>query len=815
LQEYFAVQKGYETDNYTGTSVNDMKRLFSIISDLFFSYSRLRLILGMLFMFILFSLLTVILTRSGEVKTQPAGWENFRRYSPAGVQCRNVNSDRNGNTCAIIYEGMYRGEKGIYVNVSYDAGGSFMPPVKIAGFQSQINNAPCIAISGKGDMHAVWYVISEDGSEGSIFHSRSADLGANWSVPERVTFGLQMEIIPVLRFDDRNVLHLFFTAYSGKLFSLYHSVYGKEGLFEKPGTVAELEGDVKGAFFSAIKFTGRNVSVVWQAKEKNYADSLYFASSDNYGAGWSGGERITPPGSNYQAPSLEVVDGVIYLVFMNNSERNWAVKMLKSGDWGDHWDSSPLPISATNANCFSPFVAAGPERELFIAWHDTREKGNRVFLRTYDIRTRALSPETGLSVRNRPGRNAVVLNTLKRLAVFWEEGGTIVSLFSDIHVDAPVVRSKTHPPGSWTKNVDGVVEWSIRRDESGIAGFATMVDKNPESVPTIQNLRYDVNRFYVTGLEDGVTYFHIRTVDGAGNMSRTVHYKLQVSSNPLSMPVVISTTHPENGKSVKTDALFRWAVNDTRRLKGFVYSLGKDVALRPDKFIEDFEVEFNNLENGVYYFNIAAISKTNQVSSVTTYCFIVGTEGEFNTDYMKGLADRDYGLGIREKVAALEPYVEINLPLGASGYVESGDFNAIVSVRNVAAHMVHGFSAVVGEVRREPPGKINMMNNILAVKGLSEGKYTMGVKCRYERYSRGRKVTAWTKPAYVEFTVRFRGIWSPLDDMYLLVMEKIKKHPFAITGFMFLFALTVAYAGYGDRIIFYLKLARFRIRYYF
>ena len=793
-----------------------MKRLFSIISDLVFRFPRLRLFAGMVVIFILFSVLTVIFTRSDQVTTDPVGWERFMSYSPAGVRCSNVSGEKNGNTVAIVYEGSRGGKKGIYVNISFDGGLSFLAPRKIAEFVSQINNAPCIAVSDSGEIRVAWYFISEDGSSGSMFQAFSKDLGVTWSEPEKITFGLQMEILPVIKYDRRNVLHLFFTAYKGAVFTLFHATADmKDGKFSVPEPVAEMEGDVKGSFFPAVKFTGSRAALVWQAKEKNFADSLYFIGSDDYGQSWSDVEKITPPGSNYQAPSIEIVDRTIYLVFMNNRDKNWGIRMIRSTDDGSHWDALPMKISDTNANCYSPNISLGPDNELYITWHDTREKGNRIYLRKYSIPSRELSAETGLSVRQKPGRNAFALNTPRKLIVFWEESGSIVSLFADMQVGAPVVRSRTHPPDTWTRNTDAVIEWSRPSDESGIAGYATISDRNPGTNPMIQNLRYDVNSASVNGLEDGVTYFHIRAVDGAGNMSRTIHYKLQVSSNPLAMPVVVSTTHPEYEKSLKTDAVFRWAVNDTRRLKGFMYSLSKDVALRPDKYVDDFNIEFKNLENGIYYFNISAVSATNQFSKVYTYCFIVGTEGEINKDYLKDQADRDWGFDDRDRVVILAPMIEILLPFGGRDWFAGSSFDAVIRMKNVPRERILGYSVVIDRVRKVPPEKINLKNGNLSVMDLAEGKYSISVKCRYVKYSGSRKVEVWSDPAYADFEIRLPGILSPLDDLYNTVMEKMKEHPVTVPVFMLLFAVTVIYSGFGSRILFYYKLLNFRIRYYF
>ena len=793
-----------------------MKRIFSIISGLVFRFPRLRLFAGMVLAFVAFSMLTVVFTRSDRVSTDPVGWERFVSYSPAGVICRNVNGEKKGNTVAIIYEGTRGGRKGIYVNVSVDGGLHFFKPRKIAEFVSQIDNLPCVAISDKSEIRAAWCVLAEDGATGSMFQSFSRDLGATWSDPERITFGLQMELQPVVKYDRRNVLHLFFSAYRGGVFTLYHtSASGEDGKFAGPEPVAEMEGDVKGSFFPAVKFSGSRAAVVWQAKEKNYSDSLYFTGSDDYGKSWSGVEKITPPGSNYQAPSIEIADGTIYLVFMNNRDKSWGIKMMRSRDRGDTWDETPLKISDTNANCFSPNISMGPENELYITWHDTREKGNRIFLRKYSAVSGELSPETGLSVRKRPGRNAFTLNTPRKLIVFWEESGAIVSLFADMQVRVPLVKSRTHPADTWTRNTDAVIEWSKPSDESGIAGYATITDRRPDTNPMIQNLRYDVNRAYINGLEDGVTYFHIRAVDGAGNMSRTVHYRLQVSANPLAMPVVISTTHPENGKSVKTDAVFRWAVSDTGRLKGFIYSLSKDVAVRPDKFVDSFNVEFRNLENGVYYFNLAAISATNQVSRVTTYPFIVGAEGEFNTNYLKDLANRDYGLEKREGAVSLGPVIEILLPFGGRDWFEGSSFDAVIGMKNLPRERVLGYSVIVDKTRKIPPEKINLKNGSLSVTGLSGGTYSISARCAYIKFSGGRKVRAWTEPAYVDFEVRMPGLLTPVDELYNTLMRKMKEHPVAVPVFMLLFAVSVVYIGFGSRIVFYYKLVSFKLRYFF
>jgi len=751
---------------------------------------------------------------SDDVKTDPVGWDKMKILSPPGIQAKNAHADRKGNLVAVVFEGIRKGTTGIYITLSFDAGTSFTELVKISEFKSEINTNPRVAISSKGEIYTTWYVLSGDESNSSIYYSRSGDMGATWSEPAVITFGMQMEMLPEPAFDNREKLHLFFTSYSGNSFNLFHVTMDENKIFKNPEPVIKVKGNIRGAFFPAIKLVNNYIVVVCQGKEESYSDHLFFTISDDYGDSWSGVDRLTTGKSNNQAPSIEVYDDTIYLVYMNNSEKNWSINMLRGYKLGARWDDEPLKISTTNANCYSPDITSSPDNELFITWHDLREKGSRIFYRKYSVKSNELLAENRLSTKKIPGRNPLCLNTSKKLVVLWEESGRIAVNYSDNYVSAPSVFSSTHPEDKWSRENFAVIKWKKPVDESGIAGYATITDKNPYTNPTIQNQRSDASSILITGLDDGITYFHIRTLDGAGNMSRTVHYKLQVSSNPLAMPVIVSTTHPENVKSQLTDAVFRWAVNDSRRLKGFVYSISKDTAIKPEKFVKDFEIKFSELENGVYYFNLAAVSATNQVSRVSTYSFIVG-EGEIDNDYLKDLANKDYHLKDGTDRVAYLPGLEINLPFGDAGKYNKGSFTALLKPLHISLGNVSGYSIVIGNEKKVPANKVNLMSEILNIADLNKGNYILGVKCRYFKTVNGRKKYYWTEPVYKSFAIVPDITSSPLDKIYSQLMKRFDSSPFVFSMIIFLFSGTVAYKGYGSRISFYIKSINYKLKFYF
>jgi hypothetical protein len=498
---------------------------------------------------------------------------------------------------------------------------------------------------------------------------------------------------------------------------------------------------------------------------------------------------------------------------MDNSDKNWGIKLKRGYKMGERWDDEPLKVSETNANCYSPDIILGPDNELIIVWHDLRERGSRIFYRKYSTRSRELLPETKLSMRNAPARNPAGIRAGRNLNLFWEESGRIVSNHTDAAVPPPIVFSRTHSENVWSKKRDAVVEWRSPEDVSGIAGYATLVDNNPDSVPLIQNYRYDVTRAYLNGLNDGVTYFHIRAIDGAGNMSRTVHYRIQVSANPLAMPLVVSPTHPENDKSMSRDAVFRWAVNDSRRLKGFLYSLEKDKSLKPDKLIRDFSIDFDNLEKGVYFFNIAAVSKTDQVSRVTTYSFIVGDEAEFDGQYMKDLADKDFDMTDKKgRPRPAKPYLEVSFPFAEKGVFNRNSFTGIIRPVNIRRDFVDGYSLVLGADKKNPVNRINHNQDTIKFSDLKNGEYVFGIKARYYRIVRGRKQYYWTEPVFIPFTINFVPGDTPLDRFYAEIAEKLKERKPAAVPIVIILFIALIIWGFGFKIIFYIKLLNYRIK---
>ncbi len=765
---------------------------------------RFRVLFALFACSAMFFIVAAIIFISENVVTSPVGWEKQSVISPAGVPARNVNVDKRGNLVACVFEGQKSGNSNIFLSVSFNGGTDFLKSRSIFQFRSSTSNNPRVTIDRNGVFYLCWYRLSDDGSTGNIYMSVSSDYGTTWSEAKKISFGMTMEILPSVYCDNANRIHLFFAALKGKTFNLFHSIMKSELVFGKESRISEIKGEVRGAFFPVVRFDSGHGVVIWQSKESDFRDHLYYTVSDNNGDSWSGVDKITTGKFNNQAPSFIIDDDTIYLAYINNSKKNWGIKLLKGYKYGSRWDD-PIDVSTTNANCFSPDIVSLPSKELLITWHDSREKGNRIYYRKYSVPQRTMEDEKKLSFHERPGKKPVAIRSGGKVIVLWEESGRITVNRSDTSVASPVVFSKTHRDDTWTTERDAVVRWSKVRDESGIAGFATLVDNNPETSPTIQNYRYDKTEAVVNGLGDGITYFHIRAIDGAGNMSRTVHYRLMVSSNPLSMPVIVSPSHPEGKNSINRNALFRWAVNDSRRLKGFLYSLSKDKFETPNRILNDFSILFKSLEPGVYFFNLAAVSKTNQISRVSTYSFIVGTEGKLDPDYLKRIANRKNIFPEKRIVREVMPAVRIVIPKEHSGKIDVNSFEVLVDTSNISRKQVTGFALAFGEKKVQVPKSAGSEKPVFELNNINKGKYFIGARVEYYTVKDGKKISRWTEPVYrnIEVTVPF--FINPFETYYSKLLKKIDEKVLLVLGFITMSLFLPLVLGYGNRFMFYFR----------
>jgi hypothetical protein len=765
----------------------------------------------------------LLIFRADSVITRTVGWEKGYQVAGGPAGAANFRLAFRGNYSIAVSEIKKGGLITINAAVSFDRGSSFLENIKIAEIESSVEAKPCVSVGPGGAVAAAWQQFDESEATTLIYYSLSSDSGATWAPPVKMSSeknsGALLQMMPEIHYDDRGVLHLFFHAVMKDSINLFHGVKKDESAFTDIEPVLKLEKNMVGAFFPSIHIRGSRFILVWQGKSKKSdgasVDNLYMISSSNYGRGWSSIQRITSGDSGDASPDILLHNGTLYVVYQNNKDKNWALYLLKGANSGSSWKEPPVKITETGFDCYKPRLSIFKD-DIVITWYDYREKDPHIFVRKYSIAENTLSETMKLS-GIRPSVDPIPAAFADRMMVFWTETGRLMARQSDIYSPPPVVFSETHPAERWSREPVAVLRWRQPDDESGISGYAAVYNAIPDFNPTIEVLKGEVNRFVVPDVKDGVSYFHIRSIDKAGNYSRTIHHRIQACVSPPPMPVVVSMTHPQGEPTDSNEPLFRWAVEGTDRIKGFSYSLSKDRALAPARFTTDFELKFDSLEPGGYFLTVDSIDMTNQKSRVAVYNFIVGAGGGVDKDYIRKIASQDFGkkgypTGIDRPAVYVKPGTKLTLSGSRESIVAGSQFKAVISPVNIRAADILGHAIVFSREKLPVPGRINFKSEIITFDRLKSGTYHLGVKTRYKKPGGGSENEVWTDPVYLTVKVNPRPIESDLVNTRELITQRMLKKGWAVFSAVFLLSAIALFSGAGTRINFHRKNFTYRFR---
>lgn len=811
-----------------------MRRLASHLFNLYTRYPYIRQIQWIVLFSLCLGVIAVITFSTTPVETYPVGWEKSYYVSPPYIAARTPRLVSRGNIIVAVFQGSET-EKGktsdcIYSSISFNGGKSYIRPIKIAAVPGNIEHNPAAAISPRGHIAVAWQNIIEPKSNSRLFISLSRDMGANWSAPSEV--GLvrdsdtdsDMDMLPHVNYDDRGRLHLFYHSLRGDIFNLFHAVSDDGTVFSLPRKLVDVSHGLRGAFFPAIRLSGSSIYLVWQGRQfagNRFSDDLYFMSSSNYGNSWSGSRMITSGLGSSASPSIEVTGSTVYVAYQNNREKTWGIWLSTGKNGGSDWEGPPVKVSDTNANCYDPSVLQTDNDELLFLWYDLRRKEPQLNARKYNIIDNKLSDVSAIS---RPGVAAVgpvAASVDRKVVVVWKEGSRLRTNYSDVYVEPPRVVSRTHPENLWSRAPSALIEVTPPEDEAGIKFFSIVVNQDPnDNPPDVETLSGKLNRYQTPMLDDGIHYVHVRAIDNAGNVSKTVHYKLQISRSPLQVAELKSPSHPEGKPEKSNEPQFRWDVNrqDMLRVKGFLVGLSKDRIAEPQTFTTDFSAAYRNLEEGRYFFNIRALDRTNYPGTMYNYEIIVGKAGELDLDYIKNVAKKIdiYREGPAKGPAGVPVYrapsFALNFPFDTARTYNGKSFNVFISPRNIPEQNIAGYSVALDTKKTMPGDNVTLKSNVINIRDLKNGTYHLAFKGKYYRLVNGKKNYYWTDPVVKTFTVDMPLEPSPIiaysEGLYRKLAERWLLISLSMTGLV----LSIVTVGFGSRLAFYMNLLRYRIQ---
>lgn len=201
------------------------------------------------------------------------------------------------------------------------------------------------------------------------------------------------------------------------------------------------------------------------------------------------------------------------------------------------------------------------------------------------------------------------------------------------HVDTtapgvPAVTSSTHPlNGSTYATRTASFAWTAPSDASGADTYAVAVDRSASTLPPSTGTTQAAASYTTTVSGDGTWYLHVRARDRAGNWSASAaHYAFTVDSTLGLLPVVSSTSHPDQTAAYQATSLkSTWETAATA--VGYSYALDRDATTVPDSTTDSTVAAYDDTVSGdgTWYLHVRAVNPTGTWGPTAHYRFTVDT----------------------------------------------------------------------------------------------------------------------------------------------------------------------------------------------
>ncbi|MGA5040393.1 DNRLRE domain-containing protein [Streptomyces capoamus] len=193
---------------------------------------------------------------------------------------------------------------------------------------------------------------------------------------------------------------------------------------------------------------------------------------------------------------------------------------------------------------------------------------------------------------------------------------------------APTVTSSTHPlTGATYANRTASFAWTPPNDTSGVAAYAVTVDKSASTLPSGTGTTQTTTGYSTTVSGDGTWYLHVRAKDRAGNWSASAaHYAFTVDSTLGLLPVVSSTTHPDQTAAYRATG-FKATWKTDAGATGYSYTLDKDAGTVPDTTADSTTAAYDGTAggDGTWYLHVRAVNSAGTWGPAAHYRFTVDT----------------------------------------------------------------------------------------------------------------------------------------------------------------------------------------------
>lgn len=182
----------------------------------------------------------------------------------------------------------------------------------------------------------------------------------------------------------------------------------------------------------------------------------------------------------------------------------------------------------------------------------------------------------------------------------------------------PVVSSSTHTADVWSPSRQVAFVWTATDDASGVVDYSYSFDSTSSGVP--DNTPETTASSATLTAPEGISYFHIKARDAAGNWSPTAEFRLRTDVTAPVASATLTTTHPAKSNGATVDVTWSAASDPLSGVAGYSWLWSNSATAVPDVTVEAGNAVTSTtsaaLADGTWYFHLVAVDGVGNVSAV-------------------------------------------------------------------------------------------------------------------------------------------------------------------------------------------------------
>ena len=349
------------------------------------------------------------------------------------------------------------------------------------------SHTPSILVSNDG-VFAIWMGIQSGRSD--IFFAKSADGGNTFGAPINLSADTHgQSAYAAFAQKGKDVYVVWQTSLTGTAdVYLAKSTDGGD-TFGKPVLISD---STKLAAFPQLAVSDNHVYFSWLEMAEDNSTNIVFAKSDD-GANTIGNlTYMTSHSGNSGLPKLVATGSQVYLVWEDNSQKNFEIYLRKSNDYGSTFDT-PVDISTSSGQSGTPQIVVSNDKVYAVWMDDTSGNFDILFAKSSDGGKSFGAPVNISKLHTDSGYPQLAVSG-DNVYVTWTQ--TIVDPNYDVYFvkstdggntfDEPVNVSKNLGPSGWPHiAADGAIY--ISWVDSSPGKFDLYITKSTDGGATFQN----------------------------------------------------------------------------------------------------------------------------------------------------------------------------------------------------------------------------------------------------------------------------------------------------------------------------------------